>query len=251
MSSLTAQARYATLGHLGVSLWVPRKRLPNAAPSPQCDWPAAIAPLTGKEKLRAALEPAPSPSKVEVPQPASKPAAAKPAPPEVAVAAPEPLAAQPARVAPLSLDVWLLANGWQLVIERPQAQPLTPASLRLLQNLLAALYPGGMGILSQHAFHWPLPGVPVERGDREELNLSLRAFLTGAQFQQQPVGILALGQRTSELLSAPTSSLPLPEVYTGPDLHALLSEAAAKRHFWQEAGSKGLRARFASSPVLL
>jgi len=243
MQSLSAQARYATLQQLGVTLWVPRKRLPYAAPSVQCDWPEAAAPLTGKAKLRAAMQPEPPPTP-EPPAPAAPPIAPLPVP-EAPVQNALPAAA------PLTVDVWLLANGWQLVIEREEATAVTQQQLSLLQNLLAALYPGGMGIISQHTFAWPLPGVPVERGDQAELNLSLRAFLTGAQFHQAAVGLLVFGERSSSLLTTDLPALKLAEVYTGPPLPRLLEEPSLKQAFWQEAGGSGLRARFASSPVML
>lgn len=237
MQSLGAQERYATLQAMGVTLWVPRKRLPGAAPSQQCNWPEAAAPISGKEKLLVEMQ------------------SQKTAEPEVAQA-PEPTPApvpeqEVQKSQPLAVDVWLLANGWQLVMERQEQSPLTQQHLRLLQNLLAALYPGGMGIVSQHLFAWPLPGVPLERGDEEELNLSLRAFLTGAQFRSPPAGILAFGERASHLLSVPLQSLPLPEVYTAPSLLQLLQSPQDKQAFWHQAGINGLRARFASSPVMM
>lgn len=238
MQPSAAQQRYATLQTLGVTLWVPRKRLPGAAPSQECAWPQAAAQVSGKEKLLAEMQNH---------QPA-EPAVNPPVAPVPEVAAPQPEASQ--AVAPLAVDVWLLANGWQLVIERQQQELLTQQGLKLLQNLLAALYPGGLGIISQHAFFWPLPGVPLERGDEEELNLSLRAFLTGAQFRNPSVGLLVFGERSSHLLAA-NQVLPLPEVYTAPTLSHLLQEPLAKQHFWQQAGVTGLRARFASSPVLM
>lgn len=243
MPQLTAHQRYASLQSLGVTLWVARKRLPGALPSTQCAWPQPEQPLKGKDKLRAAL-----PAKTEAPPPPPTPSP----PPEVA-AAPQPQPQAPpsqAPVASLQADVWLLANGWQLVMERPSPQALTQQQVQLVQNLLAAFYPGGLGILSQHFFQWPLPGVPVEQGDEQELNLSLRAFLTGAQFQHRLAGLLAFGQRSSQLLSQ-DAALKLPEVYTAPGLDELLVSPAAKQAFWQQAGETGLRARFASSPLLL
>lgn len=244
MQPLAAQQRYATLQAMGVTLWVPRKRLPGAAPSQQCDWPEAAAPISGKEKLLAEMQN----QQPATPAPAAPPQTVQPAEPEPAPP-PPPQASQTAQ--PLAVDVWLLANGWQLVMERQEQSQLTQQHLRLLQNLLAALYPGGMGIVSQHVFAWPLPGVPMERGDDEELNLSLRAFLTGAQFRSPPVGILAFGDKASHLLSVPLQPLPLPEVYTAPALDQLLREPSTKHNFWQQAGVNGLRARFASSPVMM
>ncbi|WP_404415329.1 hypothetical protein [Marinospirillum sp.] len=246
MQPLAAQQRYATLKAMGVTLWVPRKRLVGAAPSHQCDWPEAAAPVSGKEKLLAEMQNHQQPP---AQTPPSDPHPVQPAKPEPAPAPPPP-AAVLETTPPLVADVWLLANGWQLVIERLQESPLTQPDLRLLQNLLAALYPGGLGIVSQHAFAWPLPGVPLERGDEEELNLSLRAFLTGAQFRSPPVGVLVFGERSGQLLSA-HQALPLPDVYTAPSLEQLLQNPQAKQAFWQQAGTNGLRARFASSPVMM
>ncbi|SFC28679.1 hypothetical protein SAMN05660443_2079 [Marinospirillum celere] len=238
MPELTAHQRYATLQNLGVTLWVARKRLVGAQPSVLCDWPAPEPQVSAREKLRAEIQPQPEPKKA----------------PEI-TAQEVPLApvleSPPQQQAlPLVADVWLLANGWQLVMERQANQPLTQQTLSLLQSLLTAFYPGGLGILSQHRFQWPLPGVPVEAGDEEELNLSLRAFLTGAQFRQRLSGLLVFGSRASDLLTR-EAALSLPEVYAAPALDDLINRSEAKQHFWQQAGENGLRARFASSPLLL
>jgi hypothetical protein len=228
---------------MGVTLWVPRKRLAGAAPSQECDWPETIAPVSGKEKLLAEMQNNQQPI---AQAPPSEPHPVQPETAPVSTSTEVLLQTAP----PLLADVWLLGNGWQLVIERQEEALLTQQDLRLLQNLLSALYPGGLGIVSQHTFAWPLPGVPLERGDEEELNLSLRAFLTGAQFRSQPVGVLVFGERSGQLLSV-HQALTVPDVYTAPSLAQLLHSPEAKRVFWQQAGTTGLRARFASSPVMM
>ncbi|WP_114416926.1 hypothetical protein [Marinospirillum perlucidum] len=250
MRQLAAQQRYATLKAMGINLWVPRHRLPFAAPSPQCDWPEPVR-VSAREQLRAELDTTTAPA-ANPPAPArvATPAEQQPEVPEPPVAATpseKPVKTE-GQIPPLMADVWLLANGWQLVMEK--TAPLEQSSLQLVQNLLAALYPGGLGIISQQSFHWPLPGIPLDRGDEEELNASLRAFLSGPQFQPQPVGILALGERLETLLQTERAPA-LAEVYALPSLEQLLARPESKKQLWDLAGQMGLRARFASSPVLL
>ncbi len=249
MSELGALTRYARLQQLGVTLWVPRKRLPGAAPSQQCDWPQAATQPQAKQRLRAELELAPQQStgKAEVGAKTAPPAAAV-ATPATATAVPA-VEAAPAQAEPLQADVWMLANGWQLVAERSAHEVLTHEAVTLVQNLIRALYPQPIGLVSQHYFSWPLAGVPLDQGDEKELGLSLAAFLTGAQFQRPPVALLLLGERLPGLLGQ-VANLPLPEQYAAPSLSQLFQQPALKQTFWQQAGAQGLRARFASSPLL-
>lgn len=267
MPDPSALTRYATLQRLGVTLWVPRKQLPGAAPSQVCDWPQPVR-LGAKERLWAELpprvpqapqqtpQPVPQPASQQTPQPAPQQTAAEVVPlllqeqaqeQEQTTAPSMPVAL--ARAAPLQVDVWVLANGWQLVAEHSGQQPLTQEAITLAQNLIRALYPGPIGLVSQHHFSWPLAGVPLDQGDDQELALSLAAFLTGAQFQRPAVALLLLGERLPKLLEQ-VAHLPLPEQYAAPGLGQLLQQPTLKQQFWQQAGARGLRARFASSPLL-
>ncbi|GLR63500.1 hypothetical protein [Marinospirillum insulare] len=262
MQQLSTQKRYATLEAMGTRLWVPRFQLPGAATSQACDWPAPVKKSSARERLleqqaatlaqetAASAQPKSQPLGPQLDQPAAEPnLAAQP----LAQTSQQPLqpAAAPLQVVePLYADVWLLANGWQLVMENLTGQPgLQEVDIKLLHNLLVALYPGGLGIIGQQFFSWPLPGIPIEAGNEGELNMSLLAFLTGARFQGvQLAGCLVFGERLQSLMSKAASSL---RVFPAPSLRELQQSSTAKQAFWQQAGSSGLRASFASSPVIL
>lgn len=261
MIQLNAQQRYATLQVMGTHLWVPRVRLVGAAASEQCDWPEPAARVSARERVLAtrtsaadaqpAAQAAPAPAAVPAPTPAPIPTSAS-APLLQPVT--EPPAKAAVQVPPLHVDVWLMANGWQLVMENQQGQPgLQPEAIKLLQNLMTALYPGALGISAQQFFSWPLPGIPVDSGDEGEMCMALRAFLTGARFQNvQLSGLLVFGSRLNNLLNNEPSRLAaLPQIYSAPALLELLQQPQLKRDFWQQAGDSGLRAAFARSPVII
>lgn len=238
---LSAQQRYATLKVMGTHLWVPRVHLPGAAASSTCDWPTLVKPPSARERLvEQAATVARPPAQIleQDAQPSAAAPVIQPPPPPLAV------------VQPLYADVWLLANGWQLVMENITGQQgLQAGDIKLLQNLLIALYPGGVGISDQQFFSWPLPGIPVEAGNEGELNMSLLAFLTGARFHGiQLAGCLVFGQRLEGLMSKAGNTL---RIFSAPSLNELQQSPAAKRAFWQQAGNSGLRAAFASSPLML
>lgn len=275
MSSLSAQQRYATLQVMGTRLWVPRVRLPGAAASVACDWPAPAPVLSSRERLQQQMadlrqEAAPQtentvaplsvPTPALAPSPPTLPAVDQPQAEAAAVEQVAALAKQANRqvaqpVQPLQVDIWLLANGWQLVLEA--AQPTTglnEAELRLLQQLLLAFYPGGLGIASQERFVWPLPGVPVLPSDEGELSMALQAFLGGARYRSvQLGGVLCFGERSAAQLQASSQRHRLlkRDVYQAPALHQLLQQPVLKQSFWQEAGESGLRAAFAASSVVV
>lgn len=245
MQQLNAQQRYATLQVMGTRLWVPRVSLVGAAASQACDWPAPEKKPSARERLLQQQ----APTRQEQAAPVQPPAQVAPAP----LAEQQPLTSvnpTSQAIKPLYADIWLLANGWQLVMENLTGQPgLQEVEIKLLQNLLIALYPGGLGISSQQFFSWPLPGIPVEAGNEGELNMSLQAFLTGARFQGvQLAGCLVFGERLQGLMSKAANSL---RVFPAPTLAELQQNPAAKQAFWQQAGSSGLRAAFASSPLVL
>lgn len=237
---LSAQQRYATLKVMGTHLWVPRVHLPGAAASSVCAWPAAVKPPSARERL---FQQNPAPvAQVAPSQP--PPAVAAPAPlVEIPITPPAPVKTQP-----LYADVWLLANGWQLVMENLTGQQgLQEGEIKLLHNLLFALFPGGLGLTDQQFFSWPLPGIAVSAGDEGELTMTLQAFLTGARFQKvQLAGCLVFGERLVNLMNKTKTPIRL---FSAPSLNELQQSTAAKQQFWQQAGSSGLRAAFASSPV--
>ncbi len=253
---LTAQARYATLQAMGGRVWVPRYQLPGAAPSRLCDWPEPETRPHGRERLlsvahESAVSTPPEPAVVSSPPPTDRFSA-----PVVEATAPAQADLQPAPsvapviTTPLQLDVWLLANHWQLVVG---SQAMSETEIRLLQSLLTALADQPLGVISRYAFAWPIAGVPLAQGDEQEKNASLRAFLCGACFMQARIpGLLVLDAEAAALLAHQDPRLPaLPPVYSLPHPAQMLADPAIKQHFWQQAGDSGLRAHFASSPVIL
>lgn len=265
MIQLSAQQRYAALQVMGTQLWVPRVRLIGAADSQPCDWPEPAVKVSARERVLATrtsageAQPAPhaTPAPAAVPAPASAPIPSS-APTSTPTPFLQPVTELPAKAAvqvpPLHVDVWLMANGWQLVMENQQGQPgLQPEEIKLLQSLMMALYPGGLGISAQQFFSWPLLGIPVDAGDEGEMSMALRAFLTGARFQKvQLAGLLVFGSRLNNLLNnEPSRQAALPQIYTAPALSELLQQPQLKHNFWQQAGDSGLRAAFARSPVTI
>lgn len=268
MTTLSVQQRYATLQVMGTRLWVPRMRLPGAAASVACDWPAPAPVLSGRERLQQQMvglraegmvadqpvlqNPAPEKITKAVPVVPSTPDAAV-----IPAVAPTKAASQPGQgIQPLQVDIWLLANGWQLVLEAGQPETgLNEAELCLLQQLLLAFYPGGLGIASQERFVWPLPGVPVQPSDEGELSMALQAFLGGARYRSvQLGGVLCFSGRCAALLQSvsPRRGVQLQrDVYQAPALHQLLLKPGLKQAFWLESGDSGLRAAFAASGVVV
>lgn len=258
---LSAQQRYATLQVMGTRLWIPRFQLQGAAPSVACDWPAPAKPISARERLlhqqQNQQRQAP---RIATPITASPVTTQKIAPAAVVNLVPPPvqLAEQPnapvelmqSATQPLQATVWLLANGWQLVMENTNHQPsLQEVDIKLLHNLLVALYPKGLGIIAQQVFNWPMLGVPVAAGDEGELSMTLHAFLTGARVQGiQLAGCLVFGERLVRVMEKNSN---MPRLFASPSLLKLQQDPFAKQAFWQQAGSSGLRAAFASSPVVL
>lgn len=243
---LSAQQRYATLQIMGTRLWVPRIHLQGAAPSVACDWPLPAKPISARERLlQQQHQQNQQQQQVQQQQVQQQPPVALP----VTVQTVE----QPAviqLVEPLQATVWLLANGWQLVMENTDHQPsLQEADIKLLHNLLMALYPKGLGIIAQQVFNWPMLGVPVAAGDEGELSKTLYAFLTGARVKGiQLAGCLVFGERLFKLMEKNSN---MPRLFASPSLFELQQDSFAKQTFWQQAGNSGLRAAFASSPVVL
>lgn len=267
---LSAQQRYATLQIMGTRLWVPRVNLQGAAPSKICDWPLPAKPISARERLlQQQVKAAPLVQQSAAVVPVSAPQAQVPK----AQAQQQPLTQPPQQQQgqgiqanqavhslqvthslqssqPLQATIWLLANGWQLVMEIPNgAAGLQEVDVKLLHNLLVALYPGGLGIVAQQNFNWPMLGVPVAAGDEGELSMTLQAFLTGARVQGiQLAGCLVFGERLFKLME---NNANMPRLFASPKLIDLQQQPLAKQNFWQQAGNSGLRAAFASSPVVL
>lgn len=258
---LSAQQRYATLQIMGTHLWVPRVQLQGAAPSKICDWPLPAKPISARERLlqqqvktaplvqQSAAVPPVSAPQAQVPKAQAQQPLTQPQPQQQGIQANQAVHSLQA-AQPLQATIWLLANGWQLVMEIPNgAIGLQEVDVKLLHNLLVALYPGGLGIVAQQNFNWPMLGVPVAAGDEGELSMTLQAFLTGARVQGiQLAGCLVFGERLFKLMEKNAN---MPRLFASPALIDLQQQPLAKQAFWQQAGNSGLRAAFASSPMVL
>lgn len=196
---------------MGITAWTARYRMPNAAHTPECEWPeVAPAPATQPpaQRLHALLDESPAPTVFS--NPVTPPAAPKPsASPgrmqalldaaaveknassntglSTPVQSPEPIAlstptapSSTVSAAPqalrFTLQVAALADRWLVVLV--QAKPPTPAERRLLSALWAAA-----GIHSDVGafidFQWPMiEGLSVE-SPVIEAQQGINAFLDG------------------------------------------------------------------------
>ncbi|SEI56388.1 hypothetical protein SAMN05421831_104115 [Allopseudospirillum japonicum] len=254
----------------GICQWVPRVRLPYAAPSPVCAWPQPQSPHARAQDYRQTLlkrahtqtlasasvqqtstakvaptnNPLPT-SKAQDTDQAQAPAsvAASPSIKLVTEQAPaQPTQAQTEIHLDLTLDV--LTNGWWILRTTPSA-----AQRRLQQKLLAQIlfaWHPQVDYLTSQRFVWPFPHLPVTEIMRqpEQARLSLYAYLTGHQFKAIPRHhLLVCGD---ELTTWIHSSL---DYHLWPNLDTLLKDPQQKARFWHQ--QQALRAQFAASPLLL
>jgi hypothetical protein len=244
---------------MGVTAWVARYRLPNARPTPACEWetPAPVAAEPPGERLHALLDEAARPP---TPPPASAPEMASPerhlrpvargkarallgeSPDARESAPPEPEAVTEATTAPgealrFTLQVACLDGRW-LVVLAERAAP-DAEQTRLLANLLQAA--GVMPETFPHfeTYHWPpMEGLPVE-APLEEARQGLQAFLEGRRRRGWAPERLLLFGRDADLAAilaldgghCPTLVLP---AWQGPSLGELAASAETKRALWPQ-----------------
>ncbi|ERS89926.1 MULTISPECIES: hypothetical protein [unclassified Halomonas] len=241
--------RLQYLEAMGLTGWAARYVLPNARPTPACEWetPAAPAAAPPGERLHALLgeareqEPAsrkpaasperaarpPRPGRARVALLGEAPVAEAPSEPETAEAAPE----APREALRFAFQVACLEGRWLLLL--PGEAPPGRTRLRLLANLLR-----GAGIASPlpvfQPFHWPLQeGLPVQE-PLAEAREGLRAFLNGASRRGwAPRRLLMFGDdealaRVLALEEGRSVTLDLP-AWQAPALGALAAGAEAKR----------------------
>lgn len=244
----TEPQRLQYLEAMGLTAWVARYALPNARPTPACDWELPEAPPTEApgERLHALLDearevpPSPRPAEPEPPRAARPPrpgmarALLGEAPVEEAAAAPkaaEAEASPPREALRFAFQVACLEGRWLLILAGERAPG--PVELKLLANLLRAA-----GIAAPlpvfQSFRWPLQaGLPVHE-PREEARDGLRAFVEGARRRGwMPERLLLFGREPvlDEVLGLEGERCPLLELpaWQGPALDELAESAEAKR----------------------
>ena len=249
--------RLQYLEAMGLTAWVSRYRLPNALPTPPCEWEAAMPEAEGRrapgERLHALLDEAaeaqvaaPRPAPAE-PEPRHRPSAGKArallgdlVPPDEQAVTPEAQAAVPVRhgeALRFTLQVACLDGRWLVLL--PREAPPGSVELRLLRHLLQAAGVVPEQMPAFEAFRWPqVEGLPVE-APLEEAREGLQAFLAGRQRRGWvPERLLVFGEDESlaEILSLADGHCPLLALpaWQGPALGELAGSAEAKRALWPQ-----------------
>ncbi|SFU60029.1 hypothetical protein SAMN04487955_104257 [Halomonas korlensis] len=255
-----------------MTAWVARYRLPNARPTPVCEWetPAPVATEPPHERLHALLDEAarpPSPPTSSAPEMARPERHLRPVsrgkarallgePPDdareststelEAVSDTAPAAGKTLR---FTVQVACLDGRW-LVILTERAAPRAEQA-RLLANLLQAA--GVIPAQFPHfeAYHWPqMEGLPVE-APLDEARQGFQAFLDGRRRRGWvPERVLLFGHDADldAILAladghCPTLGLP---AWQGPSLSELGASAEAKRALWSQM--VGWRAAWCGEP---
>ncbi|MBB3183888.1 DNA polymerase III psi subunit [Halomonas fontilapidosi] len=250
--------RLQYLEAMGLTAWASRYRLPNALPTPACEWETASPEAEGRrapgERLHALLDEAaeaqvaaPRPAPAE-PEPRHRPSAGKArallgdlVPAEVKEAeheAPRPGPVQQRGEAlRFTLQVACLDGRWLLLL--PGKAPPSRVELRLLRNLLRAAGVVPEQMPTFEAFRWPqVEELPVE-APLEEAREGLQAFLAGRQRRGWvPERLLVFGEdeTLAELLTLSDGHCPLLALpaWQGPALGELAGSAEAKRALWPQ-----------------
>ncbi|WP_158294539.1 hypothetical protein [Halomonas urmiana] len=250
--------RLQYLEAMGLTAWVSRYRLPNALPTPGCEWaspePEVAAPKPPGERLHALLDeaaqtrgatPREAPVEPELPQrPPAGPRKARAllgdmVPAAEAETAPEPAAARPAQrtgeALSFTLQVACLDGRWLILL--PQEAAPAAIEVRLLHHLLQAAGVVPEQMPAFEAFRWPqVEGLPVE-APLEEAREGLQAFLAGRRRRGWvPERLLVFGDDAvlDELLTLVDAHCPLLALpaWQGPALGELAGSAEAKRALW-------------------
>ncbi|MCK0745545.1 hypothetical protein [Chromohalobacter nigrandesensis] len=262
--------RLQYLEAMGLGAWASRYRLPNALPTPACEWetPPAEAPTNHGVHLQALLDdavraPSTPPSKEtssgatpsrDTGKPASSVSARAlllgDAPTESSSRSmPEDAAESAASTAEVGeagpqaalrydLQVAALEGRWLLLV--PEATAPDRTALELLGNLLRVAGIVVDAALEFRSFQWPLvDNAPVTTAPLDDARDGLRAYLAGqARRGWRPERLLVFGQDTTlnavlALEEAHSETLGLP-CWTLPSLATLKSSAAAKRALWPQ-----------------
>ena len=258
--------RLQYLEAMGLGAWASRYRLPNARPTPQCEWDMPAQPDTTPNhgaRLQALLddvaapaapstsparEPAPAPEKGPADKPAGSRAralllgeAASETPPEAAPAEPAAAPASettdqaPREALRYAVQVAALDGRWLLLL--PEAQAPDPRMRQLLANLLRT---AGIEAATEPAFQsfqWPLVDNAPVAAPLDEARDGLRAYLNGqARRGWRPERLMVFGE--DETLTtvlavdeAHSETLDLP-CWRLPSLATLMTSADATRALW-------------------
>lgn len=243
----TEPQRLQYLEAMGLTAWVSRYTLPNARPTPACEWVLAEAPPAEApgERLHALLDEAREAAPARPAEPAT-PRASRVARPGMARAllkeppvqepeAPVEAAADGARApqAPLrfAFQAGCLEGRWLLLLagERPPE----PVELKLLANLLRAAGIDASPPVFQ-PFRWPLEEGLTVHEPLEEAREGLQAFIAGARRRGwAPERLLLFGEDEAlgRVLSLDGEHCPLLGLpaWRGPSLDRLAVSAEDKR----------------------
>lgn len=260
--------RLQYLEAMGLGAWTSRYRLPNALPTPVCEWeaPPVEAPTSHGARLHALLDdaakvpPTPPPGETssgatpsrDTDKPAVNASARAlllgDAPPASSPSVPEPAAEPAAPTADTGkakahaalrydLQVAALEGRWLLLV--PEVNAPDRAARELLGNLMRAAGITVDAALEFRSFQWPLVDNAPTAAPLDEARDGLRAYLSGqARRGWRPERLLVFGQDATlnEVLAleeARSETLSLP-CWTLPSLEALKSSAAAKRALWPQ-----------------
>ena len=266
----TEPQRLQYLEAMGLTAWVSRYTLPNARPTPACEWELAEAPPAEApgERLHALLDEAREamparPAEPESPPRASR--AARPgmarallgespdrAPPVQTLEAPGEAAEPRAPQAPLRFvfQAGCLEGRWLLLLAGERTPG--PVELKLLANLLRAAGIDASPPVFQ-PFRWPLEEGLTVHEPLEEAREGLQAFIAGARRRGwAPERLLLFGEDEAlgQVLSLDGEHCPLLGLpaWRGPSLDRLAVSAEAKRSLlpsllawgqaWQESGQE-------------
>lgn len=252
----TEPQRLQYLDAMGLTAWVGRYRLPNARPTPECEWelPEPAPAAASSARLHELLEqPDAPPSDSQSP---SRPAATRqpgrarallgePAPTErgtppaeadeagsrpVAEPAQSSTTDEPQQALRFALQVAAIDARWLVLV--PDQAPPEAAAHRLLLNLLRAAGIEPAASIDYQAFRWPMMDeLPVE-APLEEARDGLRAFLAGRQ-GWRPERVLVFGDSDAlaQVLAVEEGRSTLLELpaWWGPPLETLAGDAEAKR----------------------
>lgn len=248
--------RLQYLEAMGLTAWVSRYRLPNALPTPACEWeataPVAEARRAPGERLHALLDeaaeaqvatPRPAPAEPE-PRQRSSAGRARALLADLVPTGEQGATADEASPGPVrhggealrfTLQVACLDGRWLVLL--PGEVPPGSVELRLLRHLLQAAGVVPEQMPAFEAFRWPqVEGLPVE-APLEEAREGLQAFLAGRQRRGWvPERLLVFGEdeTLAELLTLADGHCPLLALpaWQGPALGELASSAEAKRALW-------------------
>lgn len=267
----TEPQRSQYLEAMGFTAWVSRYRLPNAAPTPACEWlePAVVPVQPPAQRLHALLD---TVERSSSPPAAQEPASPSPAPGRhgtsqakqaralltgegivvgpvsdsdssaTVIADPTPAAGSapsptPAVSLRFTLQIAALDGRW-LILLPSHREPDTTLQ-RLLANLLQAarIVPGAAPDFQ--TFRWPMmEGQPIE-APLDEARDGLRAFVEGRrQRGWRPERLLVFGEDETlapilELDDGRCRLLGIPG-WQGPSLQELSQSAVAKRELWSQ-----------------